>query len=89
MRIGPRDNQPTAGLLRSRVSRPRVEFCILSWFEAPTVQHKTNNTVLAKLSAAQIQNNTTRGSTPGLINPALGQAGGRVYMKDEVPDSDT
>ena len=88
MRISTND-KPSAALLRSRVSRQRVGFSILSWFEAPSAEHKTNDAVLEKLSAAQKQNNTTRGSTPGLINPALGRIGGRVYLKNEGPEHDT
>ena len=88
MRIGV-DDKPSVALLRSRVSRPRVHFSMLSWFEAPSAEHKTNDTVLKKLSLAQIQNNTTRGATPGLINPELGRAGGRIYLKKEGPEDDT
>lgn len=39
--------------------------------------------VLNRLSQTQIANNTTRGLTPGLINPALGEAGGRVPLPGE------
>ena len=36
--------------------------------------------VLNRLSPVQIQNNTTRGTTPGLVNPSLGVAGGVVPL---------
>lgn len=88
MRMSPND-KPSVSNVRSRVSRPRVSFSVLSWFEAPSAEHKTNDAVLAKLSDAQKLNNTTRGSTPGLIDPALGRAGGRVYLKNEGPGDDT
>ena len=75
-------------LLRSRISRPRASFFILSWFQGPRGQ-TANDQIVARLSLAQIQANTTRGSTPGLIDPARGQAGGRVYLVDEGPADDT
>lgn len=44
--------------------------------------------VLSRLSQTQIANNTTRGLTPGLINPALGEAGGRVPLPGEDDEGD-
>lgn len=75
-------------LLRSRVSRPRIHFSILSWFQHPRGL-SVNNKIMQNLTHAQIQANTTRGSTPGLIDPAQGQDGGRVYRPDEGPEDDT
>ena len=75
-------------LLRSRISRPKAQFCMLSWFQGPGGQ-AANNAILGGLSLAQIQANTTRGSTPGLIDPARGRAGGRVYLEHEQPEDDT
>ena len=75
-------------LLRSRVSRPKAQFCILSWWQGPKVQ-AANNAILSGLSLAQIQANTTRGSTPGLIDPTRGRAGGRIYLEHEEPEDDT
>ena len=75
-------------LLRSRISRPRPHFYMISWFQGPRGQ-TANNAIIRGLTPAQIQANTTRGSTPGLIHPARGRAGGRVYLEDEGPGDDT
>ena len=52
--------------------RNRLKFSILSWgishFEHMPAM---NRAVLAKLSQSQIENGTTRGTTPGLIDPCL------------------
>ncbi|KAL8755240.1 MAG: hypothetical protein Q9184_004860, partial [Pyrenodesmia sp. 2 TL-2023] len=57
---------------------------MLGWF--PTTLHSNEDSVhhkaLALLSPQQIRDNTTRGTTPGLINPLLGEAAGRVIMPD-------
>lgn len=61
---------------------------MLSWFQGPRGQ-TANNIILRGLTDAQIQANTTRGSTPGLIDPARGRAGGRIYLEYEGPGDDT
>ena len=61
---------------------------MISWFQGPRGQ-TANDLIVQKLTAAQVQANTTRGSTPGLIDPARGRAGGRVYLQDEGPGDDT
>ncbi|KAL8796520.1 MAG: hypothetical protein Q9195_001194 [Heterodermia aff. obscurata] len=75
-------------LLRSRVSRPRPRFNMLSWVQGPQGQ-TANDAIVRGLTPAQVQANTTRGSTPGLIDPALGRAGGRIYLLDEDSQDDT
>ena len=59
--------------LQTRCSRGRAAFKMLSWRERPRTgrPNKTRDHVLNQLSADQIANNTTRGSTPGIINPLL------------------
>jgi len=44
--------------------------------------------VLNQLSRAQTDSNTTRGLTPGLINPALGEVGGRIPLPGEDNEGD-
>lgn len=61
---------------------------MISWFQGPRGQ-TANNAIIRGLTPAQIQANTTRGSTPGLIDPARGRAGGRVYLEDEGSGDDT
>lgn len=53
---------------------------MLSWHTTSRASNANSkrNAVLARLSPTQVQANTTRGSTPGLIDPALGPASARV-----------
>ena len=88
MRIGPLAHRPSDMLLRSRVSRPRIQFSMLSWHTGSR-QKATNDAILRALSQAQVRANTTRGSTPGLIDPVLGKAGGRIYRFGEDEGDDT
>ncbi len=59
--------------LQTRCARGRAAFNMLSWRERRRISltNKTRDNVLKRLSADQIANNTTRGSTPGIINPLL------------------
>ena len=59
--------------LQTRCSRGRAAFNMLSWRERPRTRgpNKTRDHVLNQLTADQIANNTTRGTTPGIINPLL------------------
>lgn len=88
MRMSPPPYRPSDTLLRSRVSRPRIRFFILSWHTGPR-QEATNDAILRALSPAQVRANTTRGSTPGLIDPFRGRLGGRVYRVGEGAGDDT
>jgi len=60
----------------------RPAFRMLSW--QTTGRYAKSSTkdhaVLAFLSQDQVTNNTTRGSIPGLVNPFLGEANGRVPL---------
>lgn len=61
-------------------TRQRSEFGLVSWHPRGIgkLRKARHDKVVAKLTAAQKANNTTRGLTPGLINAALGEAGGRI-----------
>ena len=58
----------------------RSRYHLISWHPTSD-ESKTNelqNKVVSRLTDEQKRANTTRGSTPGLIRPWLGEAGGRV-----------
>lgn len=54
---------------------------MINWFTDPNGGN--NEPVIRALNPAQRVGNTTRGSTPGLIDPAQGEAGGRIPRPDE------
>ena len=68
MRIENNSTKPSVDVLRSRVSRQRASYFMLSWWLPASAA--SNARVLDALSPMQRSNNTTRGSTPGLVNPA-------------------
>lgn len=84
MRIEPSD-RPTLDNLRSRNSRKKQLYHMISWWTNPTAPG--NQPVIQSLTQAQIAGNTTRGSTPGLIDPALCEAGGRIPHPIDEGDS--
>ncbi|KAL9639202.1 MAG: hypothetical protein Q9164_001073 [Protoblastenia rupestris] len=55
---------------------------MVSWYgrglDNPARPTKVRSAVLRSLSQQQLNNNSTRGSTPGFVNPALGIAGGWI-----------
>ena len=64
--------QSFINVLQDQSRRARVKFSILSWrVNCPELQPATNKAVLARLTQEQIDNRTTRGTTPGLIDPLL------------------
>ena len=70
-------NRPKVITIQNHTTRNwRRRFTLLSWYNAHSTVKR--NEVLAKLTAAQVAANSTRGTTPGLINPVLGEAGGRI-----------
>ncbi len=76
-------NRPTANALQERTCRTwRPAFHMLSWhiIGRYTKANDKYNAVVASLSQDQLNRNTTRGSTPGLVNPEYGEAGGRVPL---------
>lgn len=74
--------RPSSNTLQMRVSRfLRDNHSLIAWHDASANHDKPNvsrDRVLAGLTDAQKAANTTRGSTPGLIDPSLGVAGGMV-----------
>lgn len=62
------------------ISRGRSKWSLLAWNDVKLHEedNKSREAALARLTEDQIGNNTTRGTTPGLINPALGEKGGRI-----------
>jgi len=85
MRIEPSD-RPTLDNLRSRNSRKKGVYHMISWWTRHTAPG--NQPVIQSLTQAQIAGNTTRGSTPGLIDPTLGEAGGRIPHPVDEGDSE-
>lgn len=78
-----RANRPSPNTLQMRACRYwRTAFCMLSWHTTSwdTNTNTKGDAVLARLSLSQLKANTTRGSTPGLIDPALGQTGSRILV---------
>ena len=59
--------------LQTRCSRGRAAFAMVSWRERTRISkaNKTRDDVLKRLTSDQIANNTTRGLTPGIVNPLL------------------
>lgn len=54
---------------------------MISWHDTPTPGAASIKAeVLRSLTAAQRATNSTRGSTPGLIDPSVGEQGGRVPL---------
>lgn len=66
--------------LNMESSRMRERYHMICWRPGTDAERENivRQRVLAKLTPQQIAANTTRGSTPGLINPLIGEAGGRV-----------
>lgn len=58
--------------VRQRSGRQREKFSILSW--AAKSKPGPRELLLARLTPHQVKNNTTRGTTPGLIDPLLSDA---------------
>lgn len=72
-----RASRPNENALNMRACRYwRPAYSLISWHGKGTSRKET--TVLALLSQTQRDNNTTRGTTPGFIDPNLGGAGGRI-----------
>ncbi|MCJ1249341.1 hypothetical protein MMC30_006564 [Trapelia coarctata] len=74
------EDKKISNCLNMFATRQRSHFGLISWHPRGVGRLRTDrkDAVIAKLTAAQRANNTTRGLMPGLINPALGEAGGRV-----------
>lgn len=77
--------RPNEANLRSKRSRPRDGYHMISWFSDPN--SGANTRVRNGLTAAQRAANTTRGATPGLIDPR-NPAAGRVPHPGEGSTND-
>lgn len=76
-------NRPTANAIQERSCRTwRPAYCMISWHLIGRFKKANDraNAVIESLSQDQLNKNTTRGSTPGLVSPHLGEAGGRVPL---------
>lgn len=69
------------------LSRWREDYSLLSWHGRKAIlSRRLNQQVYGTLNPVQINNNTTRGSTPGLINPAMGPLSPSVPLPPRGPD---
>ncbi len=74
-------DRPTHNAVNTECFRWRAKFSMVSWHETPAPgAAKVKASVLRKLTPAQRAMNSTRGSTPGLIDLSLGEQGGRVPL---------
>ena len=70
--------------INMRMSRGRRKWSMACWRDPRNGATGPRDKLLKKLSAHQIRNNTTRGSTPGLIDPSLGEVdGNRIPIPPE------
>ena len=84
MRMEPAGRPKKWNTFQQRLGRLRPDFNVISW-------HATRNDLLANIPTANVlaklkpwhyEMNTTRGLTPGLLIPELGEDGGRVPLPD-------
>lgn len=69
------------------LSRWREDYSLLSWHGRKAIlSRRLNQQVYGTLNPVQINNNTTRGSTRGLINPAMGPLSPSVPLPPRGPD---
>ena len=80
-------SRPKQNTLNENTGRTwRKEFSLFSWHGTEPIRTRpTNIAVLGRLSPAHLANNTTRGITPGLVNPNL-PGGGSVPLPDLTPN---
>ena len=76
----PLESRPSENSLNQNGVRNRQRNTMLSWHpnQFGQAQNARRTTVMAMLTTRQIAGNTSRGATPGLIDPVLGEAGGRI-----------
>ncbi|KAG7005139.1 hypothetical protein G7Y79_00021g050060 [Physcia stellaris] len=66
--------------LARKISRHRKTFCVLNWYGRGSAARLAEK-LCEKLSLEQLQKNSTRGTTPGLIDPKKGDVpGNRVPL---------
>ena len=80
MRIspGPNGEKVHKNAFNQRLLRFRDSWCLLAWHQGRIPDPKTRASVANRLSDQQIAQNTSRGTTPGLVDPSAGESGGRV-----------
>ena len=78
----PRQGRRNQNALNMECSRMRPRYHMISWHPTSdeSKANELQNQVVKLLSDEQQAANTTRGSTPGLVNPRLGEAGGRIRI---------
>ena len=82
MRMDPAGRPNRWNTFQQRLGRLRPDFYVISWHATrrnPNANVPTAN-VLAQLQPWHFEMNTTRGLTPGLLVPELGEDGGRVPL---------
>ncbi len=73
--------RPSRNALNTECFRWRGKFTMISWHDTPTPGAAgITAEVLRSLTTAQRATNSTRGSTPGLIDPSVGEQGGRIPL---------
>ncbi len=74
--------RPTLNALNTESFRWRAKFSMIAWHDPPRPGGSNENReeVLRNLTPAQKAVNSTKGSTPGLRDPLLGEQGGRVPL---------
>ena len=84
-----RHGRPKQNSLNMHLCRTwRPQYTMLSWrFLGHLLMSRPCREIWDALSPAQKANNTTRGSTPGLINPAMGLQSPAVPLPDMTADS--
>jgi len=69
------------------LSRWREDYILVSWHGRQDIlSRRLNQQIYGTLNPVQITNNTTRGSTPGLINPAMGPLSPSIPLPPRGPD---
>ncbi|KAL8796518.1 MAG: hypothetical protein Q9195_001192 [Heterodermia aff. obscurata] len=84
MRMEPAGRPHRWNTFQQRLGRLRPDFNVVSWHTTrndPSANIPTAN-VLSRLQPWHFEMNTTRGLTPGLLIPELGEDGGRVPLPD-------
>ncbi|OGM50165.1 hypothetical protein ABOM_001122 [Aspergillus bombycis] len=71
--------------LQQRSVRFRQQFSLIAWDSGNKRSQQLKHDILQKMQNIGISPalNTTRGITPGLINPALGEDGGRIPLPNQ------
>ena len=83
MRMDPAGRPHKWNTFQQRLGRMRPDFNVISWHSPRDARSNVpTSVVLAKLQPWHVEMNTTRGLTPGLLVPELGEDGGRIPLPD-------